>query len=147
MDETIHIKKQRGRPVGYRLDDSTKDKIRKKRLGTRHSNETKNKISKSLSEFFRSKESLADSISEEYVDFAEEITEWIEDNRDDINESCDLIMTTKRLSSMRSLEICLGFEIEQLFGHNANPEFFMLLKEELEKLGCKEELMELNSLI
>ena len=147
MDEIIHIKKQRGRPIGYKLNDSTKDKIREKRLGTSHSNATKDKISKSLTAFFRSRESLTDSIYGEYVDYSNEISEWFDDNRDDIDESNGLIMTEKRLSNTRTFEICLGHEIEQLFGHNANPEFFLLLKEELEKDGCEEELAELNSLI
>lgn len=146
MDEIIRIKKQRGRPIGYRLSDLTKDKIREKRSGTRHTAETKNKISKSLSEFFRSRESLTESICEEYEGY-DEISEWLMDNKDDIDESEPLIMTERRLASVRSLEICLGHEIDQLFGHNANPEFFMLLKEELQSSGCKEDIEELNSLV
>ena len=147
MDE-IHIKKQRGRPVGYKLNEFTKDKIRQKRLGTRHSTETKNKISKALTEFFRGRESLSDSMTGEYIEFDDEIINWLYDNREEIDDSSDLIMTEKRLSCMRTLEICLGYEIEQLFGHNANPELYMLLKEELKNQGGgSESIEELNSLV
>jgi len=43
----------RGRPLGYKLSAESKDKIRKSRIGTTHSDGTKNKISKSLKAYFK----------------------------------------------------------------------------------------------
>jgi hypothetical protein len=43
----------RGRPVGYELSMESKNKIRKSRVGKMHSDQTKNKISKSLKAYFK----------------------------------------------------------------------------------------------
>jgi hypothetical protein len=43
----------RGRPVGYQLSEESKDKIRNGRMGTRHSQKTRDKISKSLKKYFK----------------------------------------------------------------------------------------------
>ena len=44
----MDIVRKRGRPIGHKLSETTKEKIRQKRLGTSHTKETKDKISKSL---------------------------------------------------------------------------------------------------
>jgi hypothetical protein len=142
----ITKKRGRGRPLGYRLSDETKNKIRQKRLGSSHSMETRNKISKSLLAYFKSKNALSISMEVEYSSFPEEAVEWIYINSDEINDS-DGILPEKRLISMKQLEICLGSDIEFLFGHNTTPEFLMLLKEELRENGNIEEIAELSSLI
>ena len=63
---------RRGRPIGHRLSESTKEKIRQKRLGTSHTRATKDKISRSLKAYFKSKDKLADSIEYEYSYISEE---------------------------------------------------------------------------
>jgi hypothetical protein len=145
-DIPINKKNRRGRPLGYKLSDATKDKIRQKRLGSSHSMETRNKISKSLLAYFRNKNALSVSMEVEYGDFPEEAVEWIYMNSEDINAS-EGVVPEKRLSSMNQLEICLGSDIEFLFGHNTTPEFLILLKEELYERGNMEEISELRSLI
>jgi len=122
--------KRRGRPFGHRLNDNTKDKIRQHRLGTHHDQETKDKISKSLSEYFKKRDSFSRSINQEYSEISSEATEWIDENSDELDKEAD-ILTERRLMYSRQLEISLGHEIEVLFGHNATPEFLLLLKEEL----------------
>jgi hypothetical protein len=129
MDENNGTKR-RGRPFGHKLDNDTKDKIRQHRLGTHHNQETKDKISKSLSEFFKKRDSFSRSINQEYSEVSAEATEWIDENSDELDKVTD-ILTERRLMYSRQLEISLGHEIEVLFGHSATPEFLLLLKEEL----------------
>lgn len=147
MGDTILIKKNRGRPVGFRLSEESKDKIRKGRLGASHSLDTKNKISKSLAERFRVRSSLSEALTEEYIDFGDEISAWFMENSEYLDEYNGLIVTERKLASITTLEMCVGNDIEQLFGHNTTPEFLMLLKEELKLNGNAEALAELNSLV
>lgn len=121
---------RRGRPFGHRLSEETKNKIRIGRSGTKHRQDTKDKISRSLSAYFKKRDSFAASLEYEYTNISDEALDWIDDNRGDIDVS-DSIMTERRLLHLRQLEINMGNELEQLFGHNANPEFLLLLKEQL----------------
>jgi len=148
MEDEDRGNKKRGRPLGHKLSDKTKEKIRIKRLGTRHSQETKNKISKSLSRFFKGKKSFADCLAEEYIYISEDATKWIFENDEDIDDA-DLnnIITNKKINSLRQVEIALGMDVDQFFGHNANPEFLLLLKERIEEEGGEEILKEFLSLI
>jgi len=146
MVDECRISKKRGRPFGYKLSEATKEKIRNRRLGTLHSQETKNKISKSLSKYNSKKESLSDSLEHEYSYLSEEATDWIYDNKKEIDGTTS-VMTERRLSYLHQLELCLGNDIEHLFGHNSTPEFLLLLKEELSELFGAEMVQELCSLI
>jgi hypothetical protein len=128
MDNDL-LSKRRGRPFGYKLGDFTKDKIRQRRLGTHHDQETKDKISKSLTDYFRKRDSFSKSINQEYTEVSEAV-EWIDENSDELDKEAD-ILTERRLLYSRQLEISLGHEIEVLFGHSTTPEFLLLLKEEL----------------
>jgi hypothetical protein len=124
------IKKRRGRPYGHRLSDESKERIRRSRLGRHHCQETRDKISRSLSAYFKGKDSLSVSMEYEYSELSPEATDWIYENRESIDDS-EFIMTEKRLMYLKQLEICMGSELEQLFGHNKTPEFLLLLKEDL----------------
>lgn len=146
MDEDVTISRTRGRPFGHRLSEETKDKIRNKRMGTHHSKETKDKISESLIKYFKSKDSLSDSIEHEYSYVSEEAAEWVCNNRDAIDDT-EHVLTEKRLSYLKQIELSFGNDIEHLFGHSATPEFLLILKEEIiERLG-KDKIQELCSLI
>lgn len=147
-DEFIVFNRQGrvGRPSGHRLSDRTKEKIRQKRLGCCHTQETKDKISRSLTEYFKSRDSLSASIENEYIDVSDEAVEWICEHREELDMT-DHVMTEKRLMYLKHLEICIGSDIEYLFGHNATPEFLILLKEELEENGSDADINELRSLI
>ena len=48
--------RRRGRPLGYKLNGESKDKIRLSRIGQSQNDDTKSKISESLKHYFRSKE-------------------------------------------------------------------------------------------
>jgi hypothetical protein len=139
METDIKIKKKRGRPFGHKLSEETKEKIRQQRLGTRHSQETKNKISRSLIKYFKKRDSLAESMEYEYRKMPKEAVAWVHDNRKSIDET-EHVMTERRLWYLNQLEISMGTDFEHIFGHNATPEFFMLLKEEVNDPELIEEL-------
>lgn len=139
--------KKRGRPEGYKLSENSKDKIRQKRLGTHHSKETKNKISKSLKEYFRKKDPLSQSIEQEYSEISEEAVDWVCENRREIDREENDFVSDKKLTHLRQLEISFGSDLENIFGHGSTPEFIMLLKEELEASGSFSDLQELQSIL
>lgn len=145
-EEKVVKKNSRGRPLGFKLSEETKDKIREKRIGRAHSEETKEKISRSLAAYFKSKDPLTDSLENDYRYFPEEANEWISDNSLSINDIGD-VFTNKRLTYVgQQVEICYG-EFIQNFSHNVTPEFLVLLKEELCKLGRTNELDTLFNII
>jgi hypothetical protein len=136
---------KRGRPKGYRLSEESKDKIRSSRFGTHHSEETKNKISRSLAKYFRERDPLSESMRYDYRNFSKQIDDWILDNKKDIDQT-EHVMTEKRIFFLGQLEICAGFDIDN-FSHETTPEFLILLKEELIEKGLTDELEELKALI
>lgn len=146
MEDMVVVIKKRGRPFGYKVSESTKDKIGNCRLGTHHSKETRDKISKSLIEYFRKRNSLSTNIEQEYGYISKEIFDWIYDNKDDIDD-IDCVMTERKLSYLSQLELCLGNDIENFFGHNVTPEFLLILKEEIESIFGKDRAIELCSLL
>jgi hypothetical protein len=146
-DDGISNHTKRGRPKGHKLSEETKEKIRIKRLGTHHSQKTRDKISKSLSEFFNCRRSVSDSLGEEYIYISEDASRWIFENDEEIDENLKNVITNKRIASLRQIEIALGMDVDQFFGHDANPEFLLLLKERIEEGGDKEILNEFISLI
>ena len=146
MGDEDKIHKKRGRPVGHRLSAYTKDKIRQSRLGTRHSKETKDKISRSLEKYFKKRDSLSDSMGYEYSYVSKEAVKWVNDNKEVIDGIED-VLTEKRLSYLSQVELCFGTDIENLFGHNTTPEFLLILKEEITEAFGKEGLAELYSLL
>ena len=145
INNNMDMDKHPGRPTGFRVTIETKNKIRKSRVGTSHSEETKNKISKSLSKYFREKDPLSKSLQYEYKEFPDKACKWIVDNENNLDKTED-VLTEKRLFFIDQLELQYGFEINN-FSHNTTPEFLILLKEELIEKGLTEELEELYNLI
>lgn len=143
--EQIKIKHNRGRPLGFRLLEKSKEKIRRSRLGTHHTEKTKNKISQSLIAYFKSRDSFTESIRNEYKDYPPPVDDWFVDHKELLDES-ESIMAEGKLTYLQQIEMCYGNEIEK-FGHDAGPEFLLMLKEELVELGLFDELEELYVLI
>jgi len=144
-NEDNMITKRPGRPIGYKLSKEAREKIRQHRIGTEQSKKTRDKISFSLLAYFKKKDLLANSLKQEYFEASKEAVGWIEDNKDTIDNT-ENIMTERRLSYLGQIEICFGFDINN-FGHNVNPEFMLLLKEVLQKEKDVEGLQKLYSLI
>ena len=146
MGDWVRVIKKIGRPLGHRLSENSKDKIRCSRLGTHHSKKTRDKISTSLKKYFKDRDSLAASIEYEYGYISEEAVDWISDNKEVIDET-DNVLTERKLLYLNQLELCLGNDIENLLGHNTTPEFLLILKEEITKVFGKDMLAELYSLL
>ena len=142
-NKTTSIK--RGRPIGYKLSEESKDKIRSSRFGRHHSEETKNKISRSLITYFRKKDLLSESMHYDYKNFSKQVNDWIVDNKKDIDRT-EHVITEKKIFFLGQLEMCTGFNINN-FSHKITPEFLILLKEELIEKGLTKELEELKALI
>lgn len=135
--------KRPGRPIGYELSELAKDKIRQSRIGKAHSMETRNKISISLIKYFKKKDPISSGMEYEYKNFPSAAKQWLCDHKWEIDNTED-IMTNKRIDYLGQQEVCYGSEIEG-FCHYATPEFFLILKEELN--GNIEDIQELASLI
>ena len=141
----IKIKRNRGRPIGFKLPESSKEKIRQSRFGKRHSKETCGKISQSLINYFKKRDPFVDNIRYEYKHFPQYVDEWLVDHKE-LLDDMEAVMTEKKLMFLKQLEINFGNEIDR-FGHNTTPEFFLMLKEELLELGLFDELKQLYLLV
>lgn len=120
--------KKRGRPVGMRLSDETKRKIAEGKTGYQHTQETKDKISESLIEFYRQQSSWGTELKHVYQDNPE-VLQWVLDHIDDLDgtEECT---TERRLNRDRIKNIPVGHKIE-FTPDTVNPEILYLLKEEI----------------
>ncbi len=145
MDNEDTRKHNIGRPPGFKLPESSKEKIRQSRFGKHHSEETRGKISQSLINYFKKRDSLVDNIRNDYRYFPQYVDEWIVDHKE-LLDNTEAVMTEKKLTFLKQLEISFGNEIDR-FGHNATPEFFLMLKEELLELGLFDELKQLYLLV
>lgn len=128
---------RRGRPLGLKLSEETKDKIRHKRIGKAHTEKTKDKISESMHKHFKSRDLLTESLAYDYRFSTEEVLCWIDNNEESIN-NCEEVLTNKRISYANQIEQPVGVNIDQFFGHNMTPEFILLLKEELLANGLED---------
>ena len=119
---------KRGRPLGFRLSELSKRYISQSKLGQRHKNSTKDKISKSLIMHFRRKNPLSEEIINKYCRIDDDVLcFWINEIQDDLNASLD-ILTERSLRSRTRVEINCGNNIE-FFGHSITPELLLLFKE------------------
>ena len=129
--------KKRGRPLGYKLSDKSKQAISDSKKGQQHSQETKDKISKSLMLYFRRLHPLSDEITNMYCRIDDdELCSWVNKVREDLDElgiEGD-ILTDRVLSNSRKTEIAYGQNIEY-FSHDVTPEALLELKELCEKEG------------
>lgn len=148
MSEDTVYKKQgrRGRPLGFKLSSETKEKIRQKRIGTYHTEETKEKISRSLSDYFKRKDLFTDTLEYDYRFSSNEIYSWIGNHSGCIN-LCDDVLTNKRIVYLSYIEQSFGDDIERLFSHNMTPEFILLLKEDMISRGLINEIEFIDSVL
>jgi len=129
---------KRGRPTGHRLSDESKKAISEAKKGQEHSQETKDKISKSLIIYFKKLNTLSDEVIDRYCRIGDDvICDWINEVAEDLDES-DEILTERRMRNSRRIEICCGQNIEY-FSHNLTPEVIVLFKEFCEDMGLDPE--------
>lgn len=119
---------KRGRPLGFRLSESSKRSISMSKTGQRHRPETRDRISRSLIMYFRRKNPLSEEITNRYCRFDDDETcEWVTSVQEELDASMD-IMTEKALMNKSKIEITCGGNIE-FFSHTLTPELIVLFKE------------------
>jgi hypothetical protein len=126
---------RRGRPIGFKLSESSKRAISASKKGQRHRQATKDKISDSLIVYFKQKNPLSEELTNMYCNFEEggEVCEWMAHNEDNL-DMIDDVMTLKSLRNANRIEITVGPNIE-FFSHEITPELLALFIIECEELG------------
>jgi len=126
---------RRGRPIGFRLSESSKRAISESKKGQRHKQETKDKISSSLIVYFKRKNPLSEELTNMYCNFemGGEVCDWMMENEDNIDMIED-VMTLKNLRNANRIEITVGANIEY-FSHEITPEMIVLFMERCEIMG------------
>lgn len=123
---------KRGRPIGFKLSDSSKNAISKSKTGQQHRQETRDKISRSLIMYFRKKNPISVEMATRYRKITNgEVKDWIHDFGDELDTVVN-IMTEKSMRSKCKIEITCGHNIEY-FSHNITPELIYIFKEYCEE--------------
>ncbi len=129
-------KRQRGRPAGYRLSEASKRAISESKKGQHHSQETKDKISRTLTLYFRRLRPLSEEIINRYNrdNTADaDVCEWLESVREEL-DMFDDVVSDRCMHTTTKIELSYGDAIE-CFSHKLTPEVILLLKEECIKVG------------
>ena len=127
---------RRGRPLGFKLSDSSKRAISESKKGQRHKQTTKDKISSSLIRHFKSLNPLSEELTNMYCDYENgdiEVCRWMATNEENL-DAIDDVMTLKSLRNANRIEITAGYTIE-FFSHEITPELLVLFMERCEELG------------
>ena len=123
---------KRGRPLGFKLSDTSKRAISMSKTGQYHRPETRDKISRSLVMYFRRKNPISEEITNQYCrSDNDEMCEWIQEVGEELDSSMN-IMTEKAIRNKCKVEITCGGNIEY-FSHNVTPELILLFKEYCER--------------
>jgi len=135
---------KRGRPLGYRLSEESKRAIAEAKTGHRQKQETKDKISRSLTLHFKKFNSLGEEITNKYCRIDDDdLCAWANKVKDDLDDLDD-VLTNKTMRNKRRMELTSANHIEY-FSHNLTPELIVILKQSIEELGLdvEEILMDL----
>ena len=136
------MSKGRGRPLGFKLSEESKRAISESKKGQRHSEATKEKISRTLISYFRNMYPLSAELYDQYFDEIESSPanrEWFAKVSALFDETTD-IYTERSLNSKRFREISIEYNISMednpyLNKVMSNPEDICELKEQCDKLG------------
>lgn len=135
-------KRRRGRPLGFKLSDSSKKAISDSKTGQRHSEATKEKISSTLIAYFKNKYPLSSELMDEYSDIINDSDEhraWFDNIVEYLDDTED-VCTERSLNSKRFREISIEYNISMEENPYAtrllsSPEELCLLKEKCKGLG------------
>ena len=121
-------KRRRGRPLGFKLSAESKRAISESKKGQRHTQETKDKISRTLMLYFRKQHPISEEIIGRYCRVTDdELCRWAADVSEQL-DSYDDIKTERAMDNIRRTEILYDQNIEY-FSHNLTPEKILLIKE------------------
>lgn len=143
------MKNNRGRPLGYRLSEESKRAISEAKKGQKHSEATKDKISRSLISYFRLLYPLSRELYEDYqdlIDNDDEIAEWFSSITQELDTSTDF-MTEKSLNSRRMRE--LSIEMNMDLSKNINVDSFKTNPEKMCELRllCKQYDLDMDTIL
>ena len=127
---------RRGRPLGFKLSESSKRAISESKRGQKHKQTTKEKISRSLIRHFKALNPLSEELTNMYCDFEDgdnEVCRWMANNEESLDRIDD-VMTLKSLRNANRIEVTAGYTIE-FFSHEITPEMLVLFLERCEILG------------
>lgn len=120
---------RKGRPIGYRLSEASKRAISEAKKGQKHKESTKDKISRTLQNYFRKKNPLSEEIINTYCRVSDdELCEWMCEFSEEIDSYRD-ILTRRMLNNKTQSEITYGDNIEELFSHSMTPELLLMWKQ------------------
>lgn len=126
--ENKNTNKKRGRPLGYKLSEDSKLAISRAKKGQFHKEETKEKISKSLTEHFRKKNPVSEELINRYCRSSDDrLCSWFVSSSSDIDATKHLV-TEKVIRNKSKIEYNMSNMIE-VFSHAITPELILLFKE------------------
>lgn len=124
-------KRRRGRPLGFKLSTESRMAISDSKKGQKHTQETKDKISRTLILYFRKQHPISEEIIGRYCRATDDdLCEWVERVSEDL-DSFEDVKTERAMDNIRRTEIMYGSNIE-FFSHELTPEVLLLLKEHCE---------------
>lgn len=123
----------RGRPIGMKLSDESKQKISNGRMGCEHTMETKDKISESVSKYWRDLDSDVVGMLKQYEDDPEAY-QWLLDHKDEIDDDPTFYSEQKRRNK-RKLEVPghIPSYFDNLRINDLTPETLVIMKDLDEK--------------
>lgn len=122
---------RKGRPIGYRLSEASKRAISEAKKGQKHKESTKDKISRTLQNYFRMKNPLSEEIINTYCRISDdELCEWMQEFSEELDSYRD-ILTKRILNNKAQAEITYGDNIEELFSHSITPELLLMYKQSI----------------
>lgn len=143
------MKKSRGRPLGFKLSEESKQAISAGKTGQRHSEETKDKISRTLMAYFRNIHPLSKELYEDYktlIDIDEEVKFWYESITIDYDTTRN-VLTERSLNSKRLREVTIEYNIDM--SNNNNLNFFTCNPEKMceLKMICERKGIDLKAIL
>ena len=120
----------RGRPKGYVVSQATKDKTSKTKMGSRHTIETRDKISEGVSRYFRSVNPVSKELINRYhkVDKDGSLEKWIRNNAEALDDGNGMMSDKILATRNRHMERQFGNNIEYM-GHDETPESIVIAVE------------------
>lgn len=120
------VRRPLGRPVGHKLSRDSRDKIAKTKTGSKHTEETKDKISKSNKAFFKRKNSWTDDLFKYCRDIG--ARDWLKQNKVALDTTENCYAPWHLHNKWARMEFLV--EDVDIFSHNENPEVLLIRKEE-----------------
>lgn len=122
---------RKGRPIGFKLSEASKRAISEAKKGQKHKESTKDKISRSLQNYFRKKNPLSEELVHTYCRVSDdEMCQWMCNVSEELDEARD-VLTSKAMYNKLRIEISYGNNIEEIFSHSLTPELLLMFKQEI----------------